>query len=317
MTADAVIAVGGENLIDYVNREGVATAFPGGSPVNVAIALGRLGAPVAYLSPISTDEWGALLAGALEDASVRLTGGRRDAPTTMARVNVTDGIPSYSFERSGTAERMVTEEVLHAALPETAVAVHTGSLTLTDGPDAEVWEAFCAGCYHGGLVVSLDPNVRLSVVENVEGYRARLLRMAERVHILKLSDEDLEALLPDRSQDEALADLRRLTSARILVLTEGADGARAWYGGHEIKVPPIPVSELVDTVGAGDTFTATLLQGLAEQGQLSPRGLEQLDRGMLAGLLGRASVAAALNCGREGCDPPSRSEIDAAMRARG
>ncbi|MCB1339369.1 MAG: carbohydrate kinase [Maritimibacter sp.] len=317
MTADGLIAVGGENLIDHVTRDGVATGYPGGSPVNVAIALGRQGAKVAYLSPISTDAWGDRLAAALEGAGVRLTGGRRAEPTTMARVTIADGIPSYRFERRGTAERMVTEAALHAALPEAAVAVHTGSLTLTDGADAEVWEAFCAGCYHGGRVVSLDPNVRLSVVENVEGYRARLLRMCERVHILKLSDEDLAALLPGRTQAEALADLRRLSSARLLVLTEGARGARAWYGGAEIAVPPARVGALVDTVGAGDTFTATLLAGLAAQGAMSPQGLETLDRATLAALLRRASVAAALNCGREGCDPPGAAEIDAALAAVG
>jgi fructokinase len=313
MTETSLIAVGGENLIDYVNREGVATGHPGGSPFNVAMALGRQGVDVAYVSPISTDDWGEMLAATLTASGVTLTGPRRPEPTTMARVTVTDGIPTYSFERDGTAERMVSEESLRAALPDKAAAVHTGSLTLTGGKDAEVWESFLAGCYHAGRVVSLDPNVRLSVVRDVEGYRARLLRMCERCHLLKLSDEDLEALLPDRPQDGALADLIALTSARLIVLTMGSDGVRAWHGDTEVALPAAPVADLADTVGAGDTFTATLLAGLDADGLLSPQGLERLDRAHLTALLQRAATAAALNCGREGCDPPSRAEIDAAL----
>ena len=315
MSDRCVIAVGGENLIDYVDREGVASAFPGGSPFNVAMALGRQGAEVAYITPISTDDWGEMLEGTLIASGVSCTGGRRTEPTTMARVTVTDGIPSYAFEREGTAERMVSVESLRAAMPEGAAAIHTGSLTLTDGADAAVWESFLAGCYHGGQVVSLDPNVRLSVVRDAEGYRARLMRMVERAHLVKLSDEDLEALFPDRPQAAAIADLSALTPARLLVLTLGRDGVRAWHGGTEIALPAAKVANLADTVGAGDTFTATLLAGLAAAGQLTPRGLEEIDAETLTALLRRATVAAALNCAREGCDPPRRAEIDARLAA--
>jgi len=316
MTDTSLIAVGGENLIDYVSRDGVATGHPGGSPFNVAMALGRQGADVAYISPISTDEWGEMLSGTLIASGVKLTAPRRAEPTTMARVTITDGIPAYSFERDGTAERMVSEAGLRDALPAQAAAVHTGSLTLTGGADAEVWEAFLAGCYHSGRVVSLDPNVRLSVVRDVEGYRARLLRMCERAHILKLSDEDLEALLPDRPRDAAIADLCALTSARLVVLTLGSAGVRAWHGDTEVALAAVPVTALADTVGAGDTFTATLLTGLAAEGLLSPQGLERLDRTRLTALLLRAATAAALNCAREGCDPPTRAEIDLALNRK-
>jgi len=313
MTDASLIAVGGENLIDYVNRDGVATAYPGGSPFNVAMALGRQGAQVVYISPVSTDEWGEMLAGTLIAAGVTLTGARRPEPTTMARVTVTDGIPDYAFEREGTAERMVSDEALRDALPAEAIAVHTGSLTLTGGADAEVWEAFLAGCYHAGRTVSLDPNVRLSVVRDPESYRARLLRMSERCHLFKLSDEDLEALFPDRPQAAAIADLRALTSARLVVLTMGSAGVRAWLGETEVRQAAVPVANLADTVGAGDTFTATLLAGLAQAGRLTPQGLERLEPERLAALLHRAATASSLNCAREGCDPPHRAEIDAGL----
>ena len=313
MTEEPVIAVGGENLIDYVTREGVATAHPGGSPYNVAMALGRLGADVAYISPISEDRWGDMLAETLTASGVMLTGGRRPEPTTMARVTISEGLPSYGFERAGTAERAVTVASLAAALPAGARAIHTGSLTLTDGADAEAWEDFCATCFDAGVLVSLDPNVRVSVIADMTGYRARIARMCARAHLLKLSDEDLAALFPDRDQAAALDELRATTSARLVVLTRGSEGTSAFRAGERIDVPAQKLAQLADTVGAGDTFSAALLHGLAQGGALSPQGLEALGRDKLYKLLERASIAAALNCTRAGCNPPTRAELDAAL----
>ncbi len=313
MADPARIAVGGENLIDHVTRDGAVSAHPGGSPFNVALALGRLGAPVAYVSPISTDRWGAMLADVLMQAGVALTGGRCDAPTTMSRVRVVEGSPDYRFERSGTAERQVTRDGLIAALPEGAGAIHTGSLTLTDGPDAEIWESVCAECARRGMAVSLDPNVRLSVIADPDGYRARILRMAGTADLLKLSDEDLSGLFPGMAEAGAIARLRAAAPGALLVLTRGADGASAWCGADRLDVPAPRVDTLADTVGAGDTFTAALLDGLNAAGALAPGAPGRLARDALAPLLARAAAAAALTCTREGCDPPSRAELDAAL----
>ncbi len=308
-----IIAVGGENLIDHVTRDGKVSACPGGSPFNVAMALGRQGIDVRYISPISDDSWGDLLAETLVASGVTLTGGRNPAPTTMARVTVTDGIPSYLFERDGTAERLVSCESLDAALPDGAAAIHTGSLTLTDGADAEAWEAFCDTCYAQGRLVSLDPNVRLSIVSDPLKYRERILRMCRRLHLLKLSDEDLDGLFPGLSQQQAIEALRQNTSARLVVLTRGSDGVVAWKGSDTIDISADRVAELVDTVGAGDTFTATLLAGLADRTALSPSALDALTPDDLTLLLCRAARAAAINCTRAGCNPPSRAELDATV----
>ena len=316
MVQKALIAVGGENLIDYVDREGVATAYPGGSPYNVAMALGRLGANVTYISPISDDPWGGLLAETLVNSNVVLSGGRRPEPTTMARVTVTDGIPTYSFERDGTAERAVTLPSLRAALPANARAIHTGSLTLTDGPDADAWEGFCAGCFDEGVLVSLDPNVRVSVISDIAAYRARIRRMLKRANLVKLSDEDLEALFPFLEPASALDELREATSARLVVLTKGGDGVSAWLDDSRIDMAAEPIPRLADTVGAGDTFSAALLAGLAEIGGLSPDGLKTLKSDKLRTLLRRAIAAAALNCARAGCDPPTQAELEAALHRK-
>lgn len=315
MTAKPVICVGGENLIDYVTRGGEVSALAGGSPFNVAMALGRQDADVQYLTPISSDSWGDILADTLTASGVTLAGGRVDAPTTIARVTVTAGIPSYTFERDGTAERQVSVDGLRAAMPEGTAALHTGSLALTDGPDADAWEQSCNAAFGSGILVSLDPNVRLSVITAAETYRARILRMMAATHLLKLSDEDLEGLYPNMSQQDALEQVRAVTSASLVVMTKGPDGAAAWLGDTMVETPAPPVPGLVDTVGAGDTFMATLLAGLARIDALSPAGMSRLDQADVAELLRRAGMAAAINCSRAGCNPPTLEELDTALAA--
>jgi fructokinase len=313
MLASPVICVGGENLIDHVTRDGDVTALPGGSPFNVAMALGRQAADVHYLTPISTDAWGDMLAETLTGSNVRLAGGREDALTTMARVTVTDGIPSYLFERDGTAERHVTVPSLTAAMPETTEALHTGSLAVSEGNDADAWEETCAAVFARGILVSIDPNVRLSIISDVESYRARIFRMMERAHVLKLSDEDLDGLCPDMLQADAMESIRSSTSASLIVMTKGPEGAMAWCGDIAVDMPAPPVPDLVDTVGAGDTFMATLLASLARFGALSPEALPKLSRDDVEGLIRRAGMAAAINCSRAGCNPPTVRELDAAL----
>ena len=317
MSASPVICVGGENLIDHVTRDGEVSALAGGSPFNVAMALGRQQADVHYLTPISTDTWGDTLADTLVASGVTLAGGRVDAPTTIARVTVTKGIPSYIFERDGTAERSVTAASLAASMPTGATALHTGSLALTDGADADAWEETCKTAYTSGTLVSLDPNVRLSVITDIDAYRARIFRMMQAAHVLKLSDEDLEGLCPDMPQDAALAHVRSQTSASLVVMTKGPDGAIAMRGDNTVNIPAPPVPGLVDTVGAGDTFMATLLAVLARTDVLAPAALDGLDAAQVEALIRCAGMAAAINCSRAGCNPPTLSELDTAMTAVG
>lgn len=313
MNQTPIICVGGENLIDHVTRDGDVSALPGGSPFNVAMALGRQGADVHYVTPISTDSWGDTLANTLTASHVTLSGGRVDAPTTIARVTVVEGIPSYEFERDGTAERAVTSASLASAMPDATAALHTGSLAVSEGPDGAAWEETCGAAYDASKLVSFDPNVRLSVIADPESYRARVLRMMGKTHLLKLSDEDLEGLYPGESQDAALATVRERTSAALVVMTKGPDGAMAWAGDAFVELPAPPVPNLIDTVGAGDTFMATLLASLTRVDALSPDKLAQLGKDDVETLIRRAGMAAAINCTRAGCNPPTLAELDAAL----
>ncbi len=312
MTQQPKLAVGGENLIDHVTRDGEVTALPGGSPFNVAMAMGRQGADVHYATPISSDDWGVLLADTLSASGVTLSGGRSDAPTTMARVTVTDGLPSYKFERDGTAERQISQDQLEAALPSDLTALHIGSLALTSGGDADLWETFCATQYETGRTICLDPNIRLSFITDMDSYRERMHRMFGKTHVLKLSDEDLEGLYAGATEEEALSQIAAHSNARITVLTRGPDGASAWLqDGTRIDIQAPPVPDLVDTVGAGDTFMATLNVALAEGGYMSD--WSSLTAYEAQRIITRSAAAAAINCTRAGCNPPTRAELDAAL----
>ena len=142
--ADPVIAIGGENLIDQVVQPHATTNHPGGSPFNVALAAARQGGVVRYVTPISIDAWGDMLAARLAEAGVQLAGGRVAQPSTLARVTLCDGVPSYSFRRTDTAERQVSAAMLARAIGPGVDALHTGSLALNDGPDAAAWQATMA-----------------------------------------------------------------------------------------------------------------------------------------------------------------------------
>jgi fructokinase len=310
-----MIAIGGENLIDFVNSSvqgglPAYTAYPGGSPYNVAMATALQGAATAYLTPISTDRLGDLLAGRLEECGVHLTGGRSDKPTSLAVVSLQDGIPSYGFYRNDTAERQVTPRFLDAVMPKDAILFHVGSLGLIEGEDAAAWEDKFAGWHRSGRLTSLDPNVRPSLISDADGYRRRIRSMMGSADILKLSDEDLLWLYPEHDFEAACLACFADSKAALTVITKGADGVEAKSGAQMISLPAFPARQFVDTVGAGDTFMASLLVWMLEQGVTRRKDIENLTQNQLENALKRAAIAAALNCERQGCQPPRSKDID-------
>lgn len=307
-----MLFVGGENLIDLVQldqQDGLPLyqAIPGGSPFNLAIAAGRQGLQTGYLTPISTDKSGDLLAARLDQAGVVLAGGRHPAPSSLAMVTLTNGVPSYSFYRDGTAERQISEDRLTAALTTDARLFHIGSLALAGGADADVWEALSARCKQAGIAVSLDPNVRAGLIADPDSYRARLARMMQLADIIKLSDEDLTWIYPDQSEQDALAQLVKDSGASVLVLTRGENGASLFHDGQWHDEPVAPMDELKDTVGAGDTFMATMLVWLVQNGAIGQ--LAGLSLGDKLAMVRGAAQAAAINCSRQGCNPPFADEM--------
>lgn len=314
-----MILVGGEVLIDFIqvpNDGGlpVYQANPGGSPYNCAAALGLQGCPVSFITPISTDSLGDLLHKRLVDAQVQVIGPRVGAPTTLAVVSFVDGQPTYQFYREGTADRQISLAALQAGTPEGARAFQIGSLGLTSGTDAEIWSDFYAWLAKRGLLMSLDPNIRAAFIKDRPAYLARLERLLALSAVVKLSDEDLEWIegLSGASQDQLIAAaeaMAKRAGVGLLVLTLGADGAVAFFGGQRLRVAPQPPAVLGDTVGAGDTFMATILAELDRRTALSPAALRALSLGAVQAVLDMAAKAAGINVSRHGCNPPTLAEL--------
>ncbi|MCH2075914.1 MAG: carbohydrate kinase [Rhodobacteraceae bacterium] len=308
-----MFAVGGENLIDFVQEEDGRDppsyiAHPGGSPMNVAMAAARQGMDSHYLTPVSQDSLGSLIAARLKADNVTLATSRRSEPTSLAVVSLKDGAATYEFYRDGTAERQVSLEQLQDAAPEGLSALHIGSLAVTGGDDAPAYEVFHKACFDAGIFTSYDPNVRPSLTPDREGFIARMERITTHSTLLKLSDEDLNWLYPDKSHEDAFNWLADHSGAPVVVLTKGPDGALARAGAVRAQVPAAPVNPLVDTVGAGDTFMATLIRLVSARG-----GDYSYDEASLTDLLRTASQAAAINCTRAGCQPPTLAELEAAL----
>ncbi|HEX5687888.1 MAG TPA: carbohydrate kinase [Ideonella sp.] len=279
----------------------------GGSPFNVALGLARLAQPVAFFGGISQGFLGARLMRALQDEGIA-TGlvQRLDAPTTLGLVGLdARGVPSYSFYGEGGADRVVPVAAADA-VPDTTRAIHFGSYAMVVEPVASTQRAL-AERLHQRCVVAYDPNVRTNVEPALGRWRETIDWMAARTHLLKVSDEDLALLYPGVQHAE-LAARWRAAGVAAVVVTLGGEGARAYLQDGELPIAPVPTT-VVDTVGAGDTFQAAMLTGLAERDALNPAALKVLPSAFWAEVLGFAARAAAITCGRRGADLPRRAEL--------
>lgn len=315
-----MFVVAGESLIDLVakpSEKGALemSAHEGGSPYNCAIALARLGQRTGFLCPISKDSFGDLLLGPLERAGVvPLVNERSGCNTTLAVVTRNaKGLPSYAFYRQGTAERDISREKLMAALPETIDLFQIGGFLPIEADDFAVWIKVVEAVAEGGAMISIDPNVRPSLIGDFEGYKKRLSAFLDLAHIVKVSDEDLGALDAKMSvEDHAQALLARL-NVELVVVTLGEDGSRAFTANAQARAPIHRPDPFGDTVGAGDSLMAGILTALADRDALAIGKPGQLDAAALERVLMFGAVTAGLNCGHIGCNPPSRAEVEAVL----
>lgn len=300
----------GEALVDLIPAECGGEAGlvprPGGSPLNVAVGLGRLGVPVAFLGGVSEDSLGRMLLAHLRGNGVDTSLlPRSDAPSPLALVSVDErGGAEYAFHLAGTA--MGALSTAPDPLPAEARAVHVGSIALAVEPLAGVVEQLLLREGQRRLV-SLDPNVRGRFIDDRDGYLDRLGRLLAATDVVKASDEDLRWLHPEAPPVEVAARWVA-TGPPLVVVTRGADGATAVTAAGAVDVPGMPV-EVIDTVGAGDAFTAGLLCWLAERDALERRAVAGLDASALKAALRFAGDVAAVTCERAGADPPRRHEV--------
>lgn len=307
-----MIVVCGEALVDFTPvRSGEGEGYlphPGGSPYNVAVALGRLEAPVAFLGRISTDAFGRLLRQHLVANGVDLRYLREgQEPSTLALVHLAEGEPEFTFYGEGTADRQLRPEDLPGAFPRDVLALHGGSISLVLEPIASTLDGLMRRERRRRLI-SLDPNVRPGLIRDRETYRGRLEEWIASADVIKVSRTDLSWLYPQDPIDRVAERWRGMGPA-LVVLTLGEKGAQGFAPPGVVRVPGIPV-RVVDTVGAGDAFTAGLLAWLSHHGRLTRGEVERLPEAELTRALDYANRVAALTCMRAGADPPRRQEVE-------
>lgn len=301
----------GEALIDMLPRQTAQgeTAFAphaGGAVFNTALALGRLGEDAGFFCGLSKDMFGAQLAETLEQSGVAThLCPRLDRPTTLAFVTLVNGQARYAFYDENTAMRMLGPDMLPPVPPKVR-ALFFGGISLVSEPCGTAFETLCLR--NADRVIMIDPNIRPGFVRDEPAYRARLARMFAVADIVKLSDEDLQWLMPGQPEAEAVAALHD-QGVKLVLITRGADGASALQGDTALSLPARKIT-VVDTVGAGDTFNAGFLSGLIRQGVLEKSAMQSLPRDQLGAVLARAIAAAAITASRAGANPPSAADID-------
>jgi fructokinase len=281
----------------------------GGSCLNVAVALARLGTRCGFVGGISSDFFGQMIRDRLSSAGVDLRyASFDDLETTLAFVSLNRKDAQYVFYDTATAGR---SWVFEADLIDfdKVEAVHIGSVTLIGQPSASSFEAL-AYLAQSKCIVSFDPNCRPTLVTDHLSYRSRMIALARRSDVIRYSAEDFDYLYPGQSEDEVSQQLVD-EGASLVVITRGSEGATAYTRRCRVS-RPAPVASLVDTIGAGDTFQAGLLTGLSEGGYLDREKLCGLNEAELARLLDFAMLAASKTCEKEGADPPFRHELEQA-----
>ncbi|WP_448073623.1 carbohydrate kinase family protein [Georgenia yuyongxinii] len=309
-----MFVVVGEALVDLVGQRGGRTwvAHPGGSPANVALGLARLGNPVTLVTRLGRDAFGDMVRAHLAGSGVRIDPEPDGAvPTSLAIATLAAGVASYDF-------RIEWDLGALAPLPVETRCLHTGSLATALAPGrAHVVDLLERERERGRATISYDPNVRPALLGEPGSARPEIERLVALSDVVKVSDEDLRWLYPGR-RDEEVARAWLSSGPAVVVITRGGAGVYAVTRFVEVRRPAIPI-DLVDTVGAGDSFSSGLLDGLRRADLLGgPRreALAQIDHATLLSIVDAAAMVAAITCSRPGADPPTRAEVDAALEAR-
>lgn len=301
----------GEALIDMLPRKGVDGTdvyqpFNGGSVYNTAIALGRLGTKTGLFCGVSRDFFGDGIVAALAAAGVSTRFlKRKDRHTTLALVKLSDGHARYSFIDEGSAGRMLEKSDI-PALPRQVSALHFGSISLIPEPCGSTYETLLKR-NAGARVISLDPNIRPTVITDRKKHLARLSRLIALADIVKVSDEDV-AWMTGRKGIPATARAWLRSGARLVAVTRGASGVDVFTRQHTLSVAA-PKVKVADTVGAGDTFTAGLLTQLNGKGLLTKKAIAALTEAELEAAAAFAMKCAAVTVSRPGADPPWAGEV--------
>ncbi len=297
------IWVCGEVLIDLI-PDGSGERFPhvGGGPANTAKALARLGHDVYFIDGISSDKYGQMSRQELLDDEVKLDLAlSSDKPTCLAIVSLNEnGGASYEFEIEGTATFDFSDTWLPDPSRYKPNVLHIGTLVTVIEPAASVLYDWAMQVAEFAPIV-FDPNVRSVVMGDRDQYLAAVERWVAISSVVKVSDDDMAWLYPDQSYAD-VAQRWINDGAALVVVTRGADGLVGYTAEGSVEVPGVKV-DVADTVGAGDTVGAIIVEAMIEKGILNLTG------DTLKAVLHRAAVAAGITCSRKGAQPPYKHEL--------
>lgn len=301
----------GEALVDIVHRAtGTVDETPGGSPANTALALGRLGRRSTLVTCLADDERGTSVRRWLEESGVEVVAVRAARTATATAHLDVDGTASYDFDLEWDLGSQSAE--LADRIAGVADAVHVGSVAAVLEPGASEVAALVRAA-GSSAIITYDPNIRPSLVDDAARVRERVDALVGLADVVKASDDDLRWLHPRRETVEVAREWVA-RGAALVVVTFGSGGALGVTADDEVFVPAVS-TDVVDTVGAGDTFMGALLDGLldarAPEGaaRLPGRGIRSVD---IEALLRRCALAAAITVSRPGADPPRLDELAAA-----
>ncbi|QDP25183.1 carbohydrate kinase family protein [Bradyrhizobium cosmicum] len=302
----------GDALIDFVptrNADGREALMPavGGSCLNVAIGMARLGAPTGFVGGISTDLFGRMIADHAAASNVELgLAVRSDRQTTLAFVRIAAGESSYAFYDEGTATRSWAYQ--RGSIPFAEVeALHVGSTTLVNDQGAAETKALIADA-RASSTICFDPNCRPNLVKGKPAYLARMTEFAEGADLVKMSDVDFAYLFGAEPYEQRASTLLGQGTS-LVVITRGSDGAIAWHAKAGQVEVPAPKVAVADTIGAGDSFQAALVFALKKQGRLARQQLKDIGADELLRALTFAVNCAGITCTRPGADPPWSHEV--------
>jgi fructokinase len=311
------IAILGEALIDFKSMGALAfQGFIGGSSLNVATATSRLGQATTFLTQISSDLFGASLREHMTkngiDTSHVL---ESDAHSTLAFVEERETPTGerqahFSFMNSRAADTMYDPQP-RPILPTNVKFMQFGSISLLTDPTSssitEIIGKHRSSLNHNVTVV-FDPNCRPALTPDLEGYKRKLRNWLRLANVVKVSDQDLGWLEPDKALDEVAAEWIA-QGPSVVIITRGEHGSSLYRAGHERLQVPTPKVSVIDTVGAGDTYTAGLMVSLLEHGHERAEQLATHSDQTWLEVMQFAAQAAAINCTRAGANPPTRAEV--------
>jgi fructokinase len=304
-----MLTVIGEAVVDLVqHRDGRYTPHPGGSPLNVAVGLARLGQPTRIGARFARTRFGRLLRDHAVANGVDVSRAvDADEPASLAVVALNDdGSAEYEFYLTGTADWQWSRAELTPLAIGTAM-LHTGSLASLLPPGAIEIAAIMREGRRSGALVSFDPNIRPLVLGRADLVRGQVEALAAHAHVVKASDDDLAWLYPGESV-EAVARRWLSLGPHLVVVTMGGAGAMAAFGDAVLR-RPAPAVAVADTVGAGDAFMSGLLSALAEPKQSPVDAVGELSDERVAAILDVAIRVAAITCTRAGANPPTAAEL--------